>query len=337
MSKEQSTSSQATDGKALQGRFDATLVDGLDLARICRHTVASPGDAALLTALNRRYPALEFRLAHASEAWYRIGGVMDARGERLATDISEWTGRAFLECGQNFKTLVRHCRDQGLVATRHHGLTLQIVASLGDKAEDFLQLEVDRTQEVRDRALVDADRPPRDMETLLGSLAPLETDCEPLGPPLYVYRRKTEVAVFMRELGKRLTGKHPVHRFLDNWNRSSAGRHRRFCQEWSLKLQPLREGSDKQKMDVAVLPGPTLLPRLDFLADTKGAHLRSVLTHFDRRAGFPFAWFFYMAARRHVPPLLGEAVYRNLEGDFADLSHRDAAILREWIADPYFV
>ena len=91
-------------------------------------------------------------------------------------------------------------------------------------------------------------------------------------------------------------------------------------------------------MEVEVLAAnPSALPRMETHAGKKGTTLQAVLSHFDKQAGFPFAWFFYMTARQYVPPLMGEAVHRDLDSDFAFLPYRDAAVLRDWITDPYFV
>ncbi len=327
--------------KVIAGNFRSNgppPIEGHDLARICKNTTASDDDARLIEALRQRYPGVDFRLARGAEEWYRIGGVVDSTGNRLAKDISEWADRAFLECGQNFKTLLRHCRENGLIATRHQGTTLYIAAPLGEKAEEFLQIEVDRIQEIRDRLLVDKEHLPEDLEELIDPLDPIAVEQEPLGSVSYVYRRKTEVAVFMEELDTHHASKHPARRFMEDWNRGSACRHRPFCHEWNLKLHQHRGRFGENKMDVAAMAvNHAPLPRMEANVGKKGTALQSALGHFDKHAGFPFAWFFYMVAKLYVPPMLGEAVHRDLDGDFAYLPHRDTAILRDWIADPYFV
>jgi hypothetical protein len=313
-------------------------LEGPELARLCKHTAATDDDALLLAALGQHYPDRDFRLVRDPEEWYRIGGVVDAAGNRVARDITEWTDRAFIECGQNFKTLLRHCRENGLVATRHRGVTLYLVVPLGEGAEQFLQIEIDRSQEVRDRRLVGEDNAPQDLEELIDPLEPIDLDPEPLGPAIYAYRRKTEVALFMEEMGKHQARKHPVQRLMDDWNHSSAGRHRVFCHEWTLRLHQHRGRFAEQKMDVTVMPvHHASRPRLESAAGRRGTGLQASLHHFDKQAGFPFAWFFYMVARLYVPVLIGEAVHQDLDGDFAYLPHRDAVVLKEWIADPYFV
>jgi hypothetical protein len=341
MTQQHTESPQLPSAKVIAGHFQAAhpdTVSGHELARICRGSAATDDDSGLLAALKARYPSLDFRLTRGSEEWYRIGGVVDSAGNRLAKDIAEWADRAFIECGQNFKTLLRYCRENGLVATRHQGLTLYIAASVGERAEDFLQIEIDRLQEVRDRLLVGGDSPPQDLEELIDPIDPKNVEQEPLGPVTYAYRRKTEVAVFMEELARHQAAKHPVQRFMDDWNRSNAGRHRPFCHEWNLKLHQARGRFGEKKMDVAVMPvRATPLPRMEANSGKKGTALQAALGHFDKHAGFPFAWFFYMAAKQYVPPVLGDTVYKDLDSEFAYLPHRDATVLREWVADPYFV
>ncbi len=338
----ESLHTQPEASNVIQGHFQGSRgapIEGHDLARICKSAAATDDDAALLDALRQRYPGVDFRLTRGDEEWYRIGGVVDAQGNRLAKDISEWADRAFLECGQNFKTLLRHCREHGLVATRHQGTTLYIAAPLGEKAEEFLQIEVDRIQEVRDRLLVGEDHQPEDLEELIDPLDPIAVEQEPLGPVTYVYRRKTEVSVFMEELDTHQAIKHPVRRFMDDWNRSSASRSRPFCHEWNLKLHQHRGRFGENKMDVAAMAvhRGAALPRMESNLGKKGTALQTALGQFDKHAGFPFAWFFYMAAKLYVPPLLGETVQKDLDGDFAYLPFRDTTVLREWVTDPYFV
>mgnify|MGYP006271426595 FL=1 len=49
------------------------------------------------------------------------------------------------------------------------------------------------------------------------------------------------------------------------------------------------------------------------------------------------AWFFYMTKAKGVSPHCAEAVFKDLENDFAYLPARDEAVLRDWIAKPYNV
>jgi len=61
------------------------------------------------------------------------------------------------------------------------------------------------------------------------------------------------------------------------------------------------------------------------------------LTRFDRQAGYPFAWFFYMVKGKLVSPHCGVAVFKDISGDFSYLPERDVAVLKDWINTPYSV
>jgi hypothetical protein len=69
----------------------------------------------------------------------------------------------------------------------------------------------------------------------------------------------------------------------------------------------------------------------------KGLPLNNLLTRFDRQAGYPMAWFFYLLKSQLVTPQCGVAVFKDLSSDFSYLPDRDAMVLKEWIALPYSV
>ena len=61
----------------------------------------------------------------------RLGGVVKPDGSRIANDLNEWAERTFIECGQNFHTLLDYCEEEGFLGTRHKGATLYLVARTG--------------------------------------------------------------------------------------------------------------------------------------------------------------------------------------------------------------
>lgn len=79
------------------------------------------------------------------------------------------------------------------------------------------------------------------------------------------------------------------------------------------------------------------IPRLDDIAGKKGVALHNLLTRFDRQAGYPFAWFFYLLKGKLVTPQTGAAVFKDISGDFSYLPERDIAVLKDWINTPYSV
>ena len=69
----------------------------------------------------------------------------------------------------------------------------------------------------------------------------------------------------------------------------------------------------------------------------KAFRCNNLLTRFDRHAGYPFAWFFYMVKGKLVSPDSGVAVFKDISGDFSYLPERDVAVLKDWINTPYSV
>ena len=316
---------------------EADRFDGLLLSKLCKDTLAGSGDGTLVDRIQKAYPNYPLRLARHGHEWYRLGGVIKPDSGRIATDLNEWAERTLIECGQNFNTLLDYCEEGSFLATRHKGVSLYLVARTGANAEDFVQIEVDRTQEVADRYLIDAEQPPDDLEELIDPLEPLKVEPFAVGASRYTYRRKTEIAVFMRELARHRADRHPAQRFMDDWNASSAGPKMVFCHDWSVRLNQHKGKHGEQVMNVEVVSNRSRdLPRLESPDAKKGKALQALISRFDSQAGYPFAWFFFMV-KGLVSPHVGVSVNRDLSGDYAYLPDKDAAVLRSWIANPYLL
>jgi hypothetical protein len=325
-------------------------LDVQQLAKICKHTL--PGhncmdaeggaiaedDELLLSKLQSLNPGYPIRLARTGEEWYRLGGIVDMDGNRIANDLVEWTERTYIECGKNLQTLIDYAREQKLIATRQTGNTLHFVVQTGSKAEQFTQIDIDKTREMSDRLLVNGHNPPEDLEEFID---PLEPECvEPscIGSPRYSYRRKTDVAVFMEEINKYHIEEHPVQRFMDDWNRSSALLKAVLSDDWIVR--PFRHTGrfGEQQINVEIVNTQQKnVPQLEGIHGKKGVSLQQLLTRFDRHAGYPFAWFFYMVKGKLVSTDSGVAVFKDISGDFSYLPERDVAVLKDWINTPYSV
>lgn len=310
--------------------------DGQQLTRCCKEAVPGADDQALIRRMQEAYPDFPIQLVRTGHPWYRLGGVVDRQGNRVAHDLVEWSDRAYLECGQNFQTLLAHCLEQRLIATRHKGVTLYISARTGPRAEDFVQIEVDRSQEVADRYVVDPDAPPADLEELIDPIAPAPITSYAVAAPRYIYRRKTEVAMFLQALAEHRAEPHPAQRFIQDWNRSSAGGSARaFSQEWTLKLYQHKGRHGERIMNVDLVGARENWPAHLDQVRARGKALATLLSRFDADAGYPFAWFFAMVKGKGVSPHVGEAVAQDLQKDFGYLPKRDALVLADWIAAPY--
>jgi hypothetical protein len=313
-------------------------LDGQQLAKICKHTLPGQDDELLLSKLQSLNPDYPIRLAKTGEEWYRLGGIVDMAGNRIASDLIEWTERTYIECGKNLQTLVDHAREKKLIATRQTGNTLHFVIQTGNKAEQFIQIDIDKTHEMSDRLLVGEHNPPDDLEEFIDPLEPeyIETFC--IGAARYSYRRKTDVAIFMDEINKYHIEEHPVQRFMDDWNRSSALQKAVLSNDWIVR--PFRHTGrfGEQIINIEIINTQQKhVPQLEDINGKKGVSLHNLLTRFDRQAGYPFAWFFYMVKGKLVSPHCGAAVFKDISGDFSYLPERDVAVLKDWINTPYSV
>jgi hypothetical protein len=329
-------------------------LDGQQLAKICKHTLPDPDDELLLAKLQALNPGYPIRLAKTGEEWYRLGGIVDMDGKRIANNLIEWTERTYIECGKNLQTLIDHAWEQQFIATKQTGNTLYFVIQTGAKAEQFIQIDIDKTHEMSDRLLVNGDYPPEDLEEFIDPLDPecIETFCigtSAIAPGMalppasmqssrYSYRRKTDVSVFMDEINKYHVSEHPVQRFMDDWNRSSAQLKAVLSDDWIVR--PFRHTGrfGEQIINVELINTQQKnVPQLEDINGRKGTALHSLLARFDRQAGYPFAWFFYMVKGKLVSPNYGVAVFQDISGDFSYLPERDVAILKDWINTPYSV
>jgi len=313
-------------------------LDGQQLAKICKHTLPGQDDDTLLSKLQSLNPDYPIRLAKTGEEWYRLGGIVDMEGNRIASNLIEWTERTYIECGKNLQTLIDHAREQKLIATRQTGNTLHFVVQTGSKAEQFVQIDIDKTHEISDRLLVNKHNPPEDLEEFIDPLEPewLDTFC--IGTSRYSYRRKTDVAIFMDEINKYHIEEHPVQRFMDDWNRSSALQKAVLSDDWIVR--PFRHTGrfGEQQINVEIVNTQQKhVPQLDDISGKKGVPLHNLLTRFDRQAGYPFAWFFYMVKGKLVSPHSGVAVFKDISGYFSYLPERDVAVLKDWVSTPYNV
>jgi hypothetical protein len=313
-------------------------LNGQQLASICKQTLPGQGDELLLSKLQLLNPEYPIRLARTGDEWYRLGGIVDTKGHRIASDLVEWTERTYIECGRNLQILIDHARDRKLIATRQTGNTLHFVVQTGCAAEQFIQIDIDKTHEMSDRLLVSSDLPPEDLEEFIDPLNPDCLDAFSIGTPRYHYRRKTEVSIFMDEINKHHIEEHPVQRLMDDWNRSSASQKAFFSDDWIVR--PFRNTGrfGEQIINVEIVnTQKKQVPVLEEINNKKGVSLHNLLSRFDRQVGYPFAWFFYMVKGNRVPPQCGVAVFKDICGEFSYLPERDVAVLKDWVNTPYSV
>ncbi len=309
--------------------------DFIRLARTCARSMPATGHEILIRNLKRIAPGLSFQQVLTRGGWYRVGGVVNEQGRRVADNLVEWIER---ESAGDIHTLLNKCAETPYFATRLNGQTHYLVAVTGDRACDFVQLEVEEVQEVLDRALVEPETYPDDLEELIDPVHYTRMPFEPVASCRYLLRRVTPLASYLKNLTANLDTRVPVERFLEDWDRSSAGEPGRFCKHWILNLREYTDGYGEPVMQAQ--PVPTFSGELDELdpdASLYGADLANLIHDFDRAAGYPMAWYFHMLVCKKVSPRVAEAIHNDLTGAYDYLPARDVKVLRDWVATPYGV
>jgi hypothetical protein len=301
------------------------------IAEACKQAPSAVSPEAILARLQTQVPELELRYAMARTGWHRLGGVVDADYRRVAWHIAEWAEH---QCGGDLGALLDKCAEIGGFATRLEGCTHYLTAVTGEKARDFLQIEIEQVQEVIERPLWDPDWMPDDLEDFIDPLDFPRLEPEPVGPPRLLFRRLVRVADFIGS--EDASGN--LRRFLSEWDRSSAGESAHFCDYWCLSIREYRDSQGEGHMSAKPIPVPIDgVPDLPDEVVRRGATLANLIHGFDRHCGYHFAWYFYMLTERRVSYQLAEAVHSDLMGAFDYLPARDIAVLRDWYDAPYSV
>ena len=318
-----------TSKPAISGAADIPLA--VRIADGCNGRAVSMSPDDILAALQAQAPELELRYAMVRSGWHRLGGVVDANYRPLARHIGEW---AQAQSEGDLARLMDKCADIRGFVTRLEGRTHYLTAVTGERAQDFVQIEIEQVQEVIERPLWDPDWLPDDLEEFIDPMGFPRLEPEPVAPPRLLFRRLVPVAELLSsgDAGRNLV------RFLSDWDRSSAGESARFCDHWVLSIREYRDTQGDGHLSAK----PIALPRGESLelpdeVVARGAKLANLIHGFDRRTGYHFAWYFHMLTRRRVSHQLAEAVHADLMGAFDYLPARDIAVLRDWYDVPYSV
>jgi hypothetical protein len=308
---------------------------GRAAAEMCVRLPVAAGAAGLAKELARIAPQFVFRDVLARGGWYRLGGVIDAAGGRVADDLAQWAESALAARGDDLAALADDHADSGLKATRLTGRTHYLVAAAGAQAADFLQIEIEELQEVVSHELF-AGEVPGSLEELVDPPRAGEAAATPVGLPFYALRRITDAAGFLARMRVQKPEPQAVHRFVAAWQESSAGHATQFANHWVLAV---REHLDRYRQPildatpVAAMNG--LPPRFEGGFGARGLALHEALQRFDRQAGYPMAWFFHMLTTRTVPHAVAAAVVEDMQAGFGYLPERDLATVKAWLFRPY--
>lgn len=307
------------------------------IAERCVRLPVSIGSSGLARELSGISAELNFRDVLTRGGWYRLGGVVDRAGQRIADDLARWGEAELMAVGDDLHALCEKHAGSGLRATRLVGRTHYLVAASGPQATDFLQVEVEELQEIVSHELFAGDEP----GSLEEVFEPRDTladpaNGQPVDLPFYSLRRITDVSAFLRRMAGQKTEPQAVHRFFDAWQASSAGNTTHFCNHWVLAV---REYLDRyrqpilQATPVAAVNGQP--PKFTSTYGAKGLALNDALQRFDRQAGYPLAWFFHTLTTKTVPMAVAQAVIEDVQGGFCYLPERDVKVLKDWMHRPY--
>jgi hypothetical protein len=305
------------------------------IVEACAKTPVSQGPAGLIKALSAALPDWKFRQALSRGGWYRLGGILDGNGKRISDSLETWMEEAIDERDGDIGQLVDEYAGQTLYATRLVGQTHYLVASAGDGTDDFLQLEIEDLQEVRVHRLFEND--PSSIEDLVDPRNAGETQV-PLGLPTYALRRIQHIGAFLKRMLTQKPDPAPIHRMIEDWTKSSAGNASAYYNHWVIAT---REHLDRYHQSVfraqpiATMAGEP--PEFEASPGTTGLKLNEALTHFDREAGYPMAWYFHMLTTKAVPHWVAQAAVEDALGGFAYLPQRDVDVVRSWLHQPYAV
>lgn len=318
-------------------RIDLDLF-GRAVAELGVRLPVAVGPAGLARELSMLAPDLIFRDLLTRGGWFRLGGVVDTAGHRVADDLAAWGEKELSGHGDDLQALCDAYAASGLRATRLIGRAHYLVAPTGTGAADFVQVEIEELQEVVSHELF-TEREVASLEELFEpphGAKVSASDPSPVTLPFFTLRRATDIGAFAKRMATRKPEPQPLHRFLHAWQTSSAGNATHFCNHW---IVAVREYLDCYRQPilsatpVAAVNG--LPPRFAGAYGARGLALSEALQRFDRQAGYPMAWFFHMLTTKSVPHAVAHAVVDDVQGGFSYLPERDVKVLKDWMHRPY--
>lgn len=300
----------------------------LRVAEVCGTLPAGATTDDLLAAVGSVFPGRQVQHALTRGGWHRLGGIIDIDGGRITDHVMAWAE----ECsGGDIEVLMTQVADLRAFVTRLNGQAHYLVVPTGDQARDFIQIEVEELQEVLERVISDPDWYPDSIAEFLDPLDFPRLEPEPVGPPRFLFRRLVPVASLI-ESGDLSAS---LRRFMDDWDRSSAGEHAAFCEHWVLGVREYQDQEGDERLSAKPVPLGEAPPALPDGEVARGARLANQIHGFDRALGYPFAWYFHMLTNPKVSHRLAEAVHADLMGAYDYLPARDLKVLRDWYDAPY--
>ncbi|MDR2032882.1 MAG: hypothetical protein LBP86_11715 [Azoarcus sp.] len=303
--------------------FSAPAVDGL---------------AAMVRAFENEEPEWPFHYRMRRGGWYRLGGVVDGAGIRVADNLEAWGEAALGAHGGDLDALLEELEETPLHATRFAGNTHYLVAPTGDGPANFLQLEIEELQEVRAHRLGK-----NAIAAAQGTLAELIDPPLPLarhealGKRFFRFRRLAHAGSILERISAQKADAPPLQRFLDDWRESSAGAQSTFSTHWVVAFREYLDRYRQTRYSAQPIAVLSNSPAFGLAPGAGGLELHNALNAFDHSAGYPFAWFFHMLTTKTVPHRVAQTVVEDALNGFAYLPQRDVNVVRNWLHRPYAV
>lgn len=291
-----------------------------DLETVARKVKDALGVAELNWTVTRR-------------GWHRVGGLVAADGARISESLPEWISA---KGGEDALDVCVDFLDRVPRVTRLDGATHYFAAPTGTRPWEFIQIEIEELTEVADRLLFDPAAPPDDIQELAEPIAPLKIPSERLAPPFFRFHRYLDVADELDRFSRAPGAPEPLKRLMGEWAQSSAGRQERFCDHWALRTVNYIDRFGAQRIEA--FPISTFRGTLEQWRDipsVRGADLARFIHEFDRRVGYPMAWYFFMLTSNKALYRLAQSVHDDLMGAYDYLPAQDVKILKSWARAPY--
>jgi len=130
-------------------------------------------------------------------------------------------------------------------------------------------------------------------------------------------------------------------RFFQDWQESSAGQSgARLCDHWWIQTNKYVNSRGEKNLYFcprwADAGGGLELPVIEPKWEDSPYRVIDELLQFDRAAGYPFAWYFYMLHGNRISYVAGKLVAKAiLDGVMSPLPEGDAKVLERWSCDSY--
>lgn len=307
-----------------------------ELAEACVEIPVAQGPAAIARELARIAPHYAFRETLSRGGWYRLGGVVGVDSQHVADNIERWLADELASHDEDLAAVAAAHEKEGLRATRLIGKTHYWVARTGSGAADFVQVEIEELQEVACHTLFADGKVPASTEELVDPRDGCTGDQIALGLPFYQLRRVTAIADYLAAMRAQKPEPQPIHRFIADWERSSAGHASDFSNHWVLAI---REHLDRYRQPIRSATPVVALngtpPRFEIPYGAHGLSLAAALQQFDKQLGYPLSWFFHMLTTKVVPHAVATVVIEDMQAGYGYLPDRDVQVVRDWLHQPY--